>query len=277
MLKLFRIFIFMLSTSCILSSCYNEDIKYLKSEIFELKNEVRKLEQLKYDIAAFSKAKSDEKIKRARMTDVNISSISKNKNTPKTKPSNLAITSKSFDFSINEIDDPFLGENTTNNVIMVFSNFQSKLSAKFFRENLDEIKREFIANNKFKLIFRDFPLSTHRQSINAANFANCAAEQNKYWDAFKVLFNNQALINSAKYETLSQMISGINVDEIMKCTEDLKYLSEIKLDKKDGKKLNIKGIPNIFIGRLENNKYSGSLIRGAQPLEIIKQYLRKYE
>ena len=284
MFKLFYLLLIPLS-----SSCYNEDIKHLKSEIFELKNEVRKLEQLKYEIEGFSKTQIEKtqieetqlkraKLKNGETTLVKETSLNDLKNNFKSNSSKKqAISAKSFSYSINEEDDPVLGNKDLDNVIMVFSNFQSKLSSKFFKENLDKIKKEFIDNNKFKLILRDFPLSTHKESINAANFANCAAEQGKYWDAFKILFNNQELINHGKYLRISRMISGVNVEKLVKCSNDLKYLREIKSDKNDAKKLEIKGVPNIFIGKLENGTYSGSLIRGAQPIEIIKQYLKKYE
>ncbi len=247
----------------LLSSCHNEEIDHLKSEIFDLKNEIRQLEQLKYDVENIRKGRTKTEKARRESKRAKENRIE----------SNYAIQKKEFEYSANEKDDPFLGNKYNKNIMMIFSNFQSKQSAKFFLKNLNTIKRDYINNNKFKLVIRDFPLNIYTESVNASKFANCAGEQARYWDAFKELYLNQDLIKDAQYSEIAEKIGDLNLDSLNTCINNPRQREEIDLDKSDAQKIEIKGIPNIFIGKLTNNKYSGYLIRGAQPFNIIKQYL----
>ena len=54
------------------------------------------------------------------------------------------------------------------------------------------LKREYIDTGKVKLVFRDFPIvEIHPEAIVAAVAAQCAADQDKYWQYHDKLFREQ--------------------------------------------------------------------------------------
>jgi protein-disulfide isomerase len=53
------------------------------------------------------------------------------------------------------------------------------------------IRREYIDNGKVRLAFVNFPINSHQNAIPAAEYAMCAAAQDKFWQAHDSLFAHQ--------------------------------------------------------------------------------------
>jgi hypothetical protein len=84
-------------------------------------------------------------------------------------------------FSID--DDPFRGDRSAKLTLIEFSDYQCPFCARHFREILPQIEREYIKSGKVKYVFRHFPIeSIHKEAFKAAEAANCAGEQGKYWE-----------------------------------------------------------------------------------------------
>lgn len=235
------------------TACHSEEIDALKKEIFELRTEIRELAQIKYEVEE----------------------LKKNQRPKEPIPSNDAVIEKTLKSTGSELDDPFLGEKNAEYVVMFFSDYQCKLCNTFIQTNLERIKQNYITNKKIKFIYRDHPLSTNPQSINAANFANCAGEQGKYWQASNALIENQQLLEAANFSEIAKKIKDIDSKKLIRCANRSRYEKEIELDRIDAKQLGITGIPSFFIGKISNAQYAGYLVRGAQPYNIIKTYLNK--
>src|SRR6185436_7214519 len=45
--------------------------------------------------------------------------------------------------------------------------------------------------SRVRFVVRDFPLTQHENAVKAAEAAECAREQGKYWEYVALLFNNQ--------------------------------------------------------------------------------------
>ena len=87
---------------------------------------------------------------------------------PEVDPDALDIVTVSTD------DDAVLGEADAPVTIVEFSDFQCPYCHDFFAESFDLIKENYIDTGKVKLIYRDFPLSGHKQANLAAQAAECA-------------------------------------------------------------------------------------------------------
>lgn len=246
----FSIILFLL-----LSACHKEEIDSLKQEIHELRNEVREIAQVKYEVEDLK-----QKFKTAPMT---------------TQPENLAVIAKKLKSSSSELDDPFLGNKDAQVVLMMFTDHQCKLCNTFLSSNLEKIKKDYTANKKIKFILRDHPLSSNAQSFSAANYTNCAGEQGKYWEALHVLFDNPDMLEKAEYKQISNKIKGIDSNKILRCTNRNRYEKEIEKDREDAENLGITGVPSFYVGKIQNAEYAGSLIRGAQPYNLIKAEIDK--
>jgi len=150
-------------------------------------------------------------------------------------------------------DNYYLGVNNPQVTIVEFSDFVCP----FCQSSMLSIKKVVEQyGDKIKIIFRDYPL--HDNSIDLANAARCAGEQNKFWEMHDALFANQDLLTGSGEELnfqLKDMVQnlnlGINSEEFDLCLTEKRYLEQIRLDFEDGERLGIQGTPTWFI-----NNYS---------------------
>jgi protein-disulfide isomerase len=78
-------------------------------------------------------------------------------------------------------------------VLLVFSDFQCPFCGRFARETLSAIEREYVARGELLMAFRHLPLPIHPQAIAAAQSAECAGSQGKFWEMHDELFRRPEL------------------------------------------------------------------------------------
>ena len=61
---------------------------------------------------------------------------------------------------------------------------------------LEQLVKDY--GNKVRLVTRDFPLSQHTEAFKAAEAAEAAREQGKYWEYIQVLLRNQSALTVEK-------------------------------------------------------------------------------
>ncbi|MBI4117182.1 MAG: DsbA family protein [Parcubacteria group bacterium] len=177
-------------------------------------------------------------------------------------------------------DDPFLGPAKAKVTIIEFSDFQCPFCRSFWRETLGKIKSEYIDSGKsVRFVYRDFPLSSiHPMAQKYAEAAECAEDQNKYWEMHDKIFEEQeklgqGTIGSYGISDIRRWAQelGLNALEFNQCLDSGKYAAEVKKDFEDGSRAGANGTPTIFI--------NGRIVVGAQPFEnfkaIIEEELQK--
>lgn len=118
---------------------------------------------------------------------------------------------------------------------------------------------------KVRLVYKYFPLSFHPNAQKAAEAAECANEQGKFWEYHDVLFDNQAGgFSSDKFKTWAQTL-GLNATQFDTCLETGKYAAKVQADEQEGQAKGVNGTPATFV--------NGQLVSGAQPYESFKQIL----
>jgi len=88
-------------------------------------------------------------------------------------------------------DDPVLGNAAAPVTMIEFSDFQCPYCLRFWQETLPQIKQAYVDTGKVKFVYRDFPLSFHPGAMPAAQAANCANKQGKYWEMHDLIFKKQ--------------------------------------------------------------------------------------
>ncbi|MFC1599967.1 DsbA family protein [Patescibacteria group bacterium] len=155
-------------------------------------------------------------------------------------------------------DDPFLGPENAQVVIIDFSDYQCPFCKKFYTNIFPEFKKDFLDTNKVKYVYRDFPLNIHPPAKNAAQAAQCAGDQNSYWEMHELLFEKQSEWGRA-VELNETLIGyavelGLNKATFSSCLNDEKYLEEVEKDRIDALASGAKGTPTLFV--------NGKIIRG---------------
>jgi protein-disulfide isomerase len=133
---------------------------------------------------------------------------------------------------------------------------------------------DYIETGKLKYVFRDFPLSFHNNSMNAAKAASCAGEQKKYWAMHDILFKNQRAMNEDDLDGYAEKL-GLDMEAFKTCFASDKYANEANKDMADGKKAGVRGTPGFFIGFTDphSKEIKGKFIKGAKPYAAFKKVL----
>lgn len=130
-----------------------------------------------------------------------------------------------------------------------------------------------------RYVFRDLPLEAiHPHAFKAAEAANCAGEQGKFWEMYEHLFRNQRALAPPSLAQHAQALS-LDAAKFTACFDSGKYAAEIRRDMADAGAANIEGTPNFVIG-LANPKNPRDprikvlrIITGAHPYQTFKAVL----
>ena len=182
-------------------------------------------------------------------------------------PKNLVLSVK---------DDPFKGSPTARVTLIEFSDYQCPFCARHVRETLPQIERDYIATGKVKYVFRDFPLTAlHKQALKAAEAANCAGVQEKYWDMHDRLFRNTQAMAIKDFEEHARAI-GLDMDSFRQCLERAMTAKEIQEDLAEGQRARVTGTPSFFMGLTDPNGLTVTplkMLRGARPYRDFQEAL----
>ena len=153
-------------------------------------------------------------------------------------------------------DDPALGPASAPVTIVEFSDFQCP----FCQRVAPTLKRVRDAyGDRVRIVWKDFPLtSIHPQAFKAAEAAQCAREQGKFWEYHDRLFGNQQAL---QVESLKKYAAdaGLDAAKFASCLDTAKYAERVQAQMGVGAKLGVNSTPAVFI--------NGRLLTGAQPYE----------
>jgi protein-disulfide isomerase len=162
-------------------------------------------------------------------------------------------------------DDPFLGPADAPITIVEFSDYECPFCTKWHVEVWPRLQEAY--PDQVRLVYRDFPLySIHGNAIPAAEAANCAGEQNKYWEYHELLFQAKQGLGE---EAFKQYATEIGLDEAAfnECLESRRYQDEVDADLQAAMKLGVRSTPTFYI--------NGIPLIGAQPYQNFKDLIDK--
>ena len=174
-------------------------------------------------------------------------------------------------------DDPVRGDKDAPITIIEFSDFQCPFCARFHVQTLPLLLENYIDTGKVKLVYRDFPIQNiHPNAMPAAAAAECAHEQEKFWEFHDKLFENQNQWNSLEAADAISVFSQyafeieLNQEQFDSCLTSGKYVNEIRKDLDDGREYGVTGTPGFFIGSEDLGFVE---LKGAQPFENFKKII----
>jgi protein-disulfide isomerase len=151
-------------------------------------------------------------------------------------------------------DDPWTGTDYAPVTIIEFSDFECP----YCRQSVPVLK-ELMEKypGKLKLVYRDFPGPNHQSALSAAEAAQCAAEQNQFWEYHDALFTKQAPANGWNFSALAEDL-GLRQSPFDACMKEHRYRQEVLKDLQDGLQVGVTSTPTFFI--------NGRPLVGARPL-----------
>ena len=114
---------------------------------------------------------------------------------------------------------------------------------------VEELRREY--DSRLRVVFRNFPLPAHEHAREAAQAAEAAGLQGKFWEMYDTLYREQSLWSNASkarelFESYAGVI-GLDVDQFKKDMDSDKVRERIDSDHALADFLGVKVTPTLFI------------------------------
>jgi protein-disulfide isomerase len=122
-----------------------------------------------------------------------------------------------------------------------------------------------------RFVFRNFPLTQiHDQAELAAEAAEAAGAQGKFWQMHNALYENQPLLGPDLIRTVAQEL-GLDMETFENDVESGKFRERIKHDFMGGVRSGVSGTPTFFInGELHQGKWDQAALSAAMGVELDK-------
>ncbi len=160
-------------------------------------------------------------------------------------------------------DDPIFGPANAPITIIEFSDYECPFCKKWHNETWPLIQQNY--GDKVRLVYRDFPLvGLHANALAAAEAANCAGDQDKYWDFNNTLFSSDERLSRTVYDSVARGL-GLDMTRYDKCLDDRPYQAEVQADYQYASDLGVSSTPTFFI--------NGLALIGAQPYEVFAKVI----
>ena len=114
---------------------------------------------------------------------------------------------------------------------------------------IDEILEKY--PNDVKVVFKSFPLSSHKQAFKAAKYATAAGRQGKFKEMFHKIFDNDMWKKLRSNEDLPLQLAaeiGLNIDQLDEDMNDPALEAQIQKEYQELKSLS---------GSYDTDQYSG--------------------
>lgn len=147
--------------------------------------------------------------------------------------------------------------------LFVWSDYECPFCSRFHPTMLQAMNEY---KGKIKWVARHFPLSFHPQAVPAANAAECAGEQGKFWEFSDALYAGQSSLGDAFYGTTADSLK-LNRTKFDSCYTAKKYGAKITQQQTDGSAAGVSGTPGTIIVAKDGSK---QMVPGAVPYEQLK-------
>lgn len=156
-------------------------------------------------------------------------------------------------------DDPSRGNANAPVTVVEFTDFQCPACAAM-QPVLEEVLKSY--GEKVRFVVRDFPLPVHANARKAAEAANAANAQGKFFEYADLLFKRQDALDvpSLKKYATEMGLARPRFDAEL---DSGKYAAEVKHDIDDGDIYGVNGTPTIFVNGVVLNALSPDALRGA--------------
>ena len=161
-------------------------------------------------------------------------------------------------------DDAVKGDENAPVTIIEWSDYECPFCARFYSETETLIDEQYVKTGKVKFVYRDFPLGFHANAQKAAEAAECAGEQGKYWEMHDLIFEQGVQGGVTGFKQYAKQLS-LDTAKFDDCLDSGAMAGEIQQDMADGAAVGIQGTPGFIV--------NGKLVSGAQPFAVFKQVI----
>lgn len=164
-------------------------------------------------------------------------------------------------------DAPTLGNNNAPITIVEYSDFQCPYCAKA-EQTLQKLLQNY--GKDIYLVYKQYPLSFHKEAFKASEASLCANEQSTefFWKLHNEMFNDPRHLRVGELKDKAAAL-GLDKKAFSQCLDSGKFANQVNADIAEGTRFGVNSTPIFFV--------NGRLVRGAKPYtefeKIIKEEL----
>jgi protein-disulfide isomerase len=152
------------------------------------------------------------------------------------------------------------GQDSAPVTIAEYSDFLCPFCARAALNTVPEIEKEYVAAGKVRLEFRHFIVHGEQAAL-AAGAAECASEQDAFWEYHDLLFANQGALDVPNLKAYAEEV-GMDTGEFNDCLDSQGYIDKLVADVEEARQRGVNATPTFFVGQTQ--------LVGAQPYSEFK-------
>jgi protein-disulfide isomerase len=156
-------------------------------------------------------------------------------------------------YEISTDDQPSKGNPSASVTVVEFTDFQCP-SCAAAQPVLERIAAEY--GDRIRVVVRDYPLSQHANAQKAAEAAEAAREQGKFWEYVTLLYQNQSALADDKLKEYATRV-GLDRAKFDAALDSGRFADGVRRDVQDGERVGVAGTPTVFVNgrRVERASY----------------------
>ena len=147
---------------------------------------------------------------------------------------------------------PTLGRTGAPLVLVEFADFDCPTSVRYSREVFERVRRDFVESGKARYVFRNFPLPKHPHAFQAAEAAQCAMDQGRFWELRSSLFANQRALELPDLLAHAKA-AGAEPGAFAGCLGGSSAESKVRRDIIEGTRAGVTQTPTLLAGVLNRD------------------------
>ena len=110
--------------------------------------------------------------------------------------------------------------------------------------------------DKVKIVFKHYPLSSHKLAVKASLTAQAAHLQGKFWGLHDELFKYNDQLTDEKIQEAVRS-QGINTEQLDRDLRNPRVTAHVQEDVNEAVRIGVRGVPTVFINgkRLRDRSY----------------------
>jgi protein-disulfide isomerase len=155
--------------------------------------------------------------------------------------------------------------------IVEFSDFQCPYCERFHQQVEIPLIKQYVDTGKANFVYKHSAF-LGQESVWAAQAAECAADQGKFWEFHDLLFTRQSGENQGAFTKdnligFAKEMGGLDMTKFEPCLKNDETQARVQADTQEGQAAGVRGTPTFFI--------NGQPLVGAQPLTAFQAVIDK--
>jgi thiol-disulfide isomerase/thioredoxin len=138
---------------------------------------------------------------------------------------------------------PWTGGENAAVTVVEFSDFQCPY-CRAAEPTVKAIRAKY--GDKVKFVYMDFPLGMHAHALDAANAAQCAGDQGKFWQYHDALFADQTKLDQPDLKATAAKL-GLDTKKFDACFDSQSKVPGIRQEQAEGGAAGVSATPTFFV------------------------------